>query len=120
VGHGSPRILAVFLGRAALLALLGAITGFAAGTIFILYAGPGMFGGGVGFTLSPGSGALGGAAAGTVRSSPGMFGAAAGALRPDVFTLAWVILGAPCIAVLASLPPALLAMSQDPAVTLRG
>ena len=120
VGHGSPRILAVFLGRAALLAALGAITGFAAGTIFVLYAGPGMFGEGAAFTLSPGSGALGDAAAGTIRSSPGMFGAAAGALRPDVFTLAWVILGAPCIAVLASLPPALLAMSQDPAVTLRG
>jgi ABC-type lipoprotein release transport system permease subunit len=135
VGHGSPRILAVFLGRAALLALVGAITGIVAGTIFVLYAGPGMFGEGAAFTLSPGSGALGHAAAGTIRSSPAMFeaaaadtirsspaifGAAAGALRPDLFTLAWVILGAPCIAVLASLPPALLAMNQDPAVTLRG
>jgi hypothetical protein len=120
VGHGSPRILAVFLGRAALLAALGAITGFAAGTIFVLYAGPGMFGEGAAFTLSPGSGALGDAAAGAIRSSPAMFGAAAGALRPDLFTLAWVILGAPCVAVLASLPPALLAMNQDPAVTLRG
>ena len=143
VGHGSPRILAVFLGRAALLALVGAIAGFAAGTIFVLYAGPGMFlyagpgmfGQGAAFTLSPGSRALGdaaadtirsspamfgAAAADTIRSSPAMFGAAAGALRPDLFTLAWVILGAPCIAVLASLPPALLAMNQDPAVTLRG
>jgi len=150
VGHGSPRILAVFLGRAALLALVGAITGIVAGTIFVLYAGPGMFGQGAAFTLSPGSGALGDAAAGTIRSSPAIFGAAAadtirsspaifgaaaadtirsspatfgaaaGALRPDLFTLAWVILGAPCIAVLASLPPALLAMNQDPAVTLRG
>ena len=128
VGLGSPRILAVFLGRAALLALVGAIAGFVAGTIFVLYAGPGMFlyagpgmfGQGAAFTLSPGSRALGDAAADTIRSSPAMFGAAGGALRPDLFTLAWVILGAPCIAVLASLPPALLAMNQDPAVTLRG
>ena len=120
VGLGSPRILAVFLGRAALLAALGAIAGFAAGTIFVLYAGPGMFGQGAAFTLSPGSRALGDAAADTIRSSPAMFGAAGGALRPDLFTLAWVILGAPCVAVLASLPPALLAMNQDPAVTLRG
>ncbi len=89
LGHGPWRVLGLFLGRAALLGLAGAVVGCAAGT----WAG--------------------------LHHGARLYPVTAAALVPDValmLRLAWMT---PLFAALASLVPAALAAGQDPAETLR-
>jgi len=89
LGHGGGRVATLVLGRALLIGLLGALLGFAAGTALALGLGP------------------------------GIFRVTAAAIRPDYTLLAWSLLAAPGFAALASLVPAMIAVLQDPAVSLR-
>jgi putative ABC transport system permease protein len=89
LGHGSGRVAALFLGRAVLIGLLGALIGFAAGTFLALEFGP------------------------------DIFRVTAKAIKPDYTLLLWSLAAAPALAALASLVPASLAVTQDPAASLR-
>jgi len=89
LGHGSTRVATLFLGRALLIGLLGALIGFAAGTFLALQYGP------------------------------GIFRVTAKAIKPDTTLLLWSLAAAPALAALASLVPASLAVTQDPAASLR-
>jgi len=89
LGHGSGRVAALFLGRAALIGLLGAVLGFAAGTFLALQYGP------------------------------GIFRVTAKTIEPDYALLFWSLAAAPALAALASLVPAIAAVTQDPAASLR-
>ncbi len=89
LGHGSARIAGLLLGRATLLGLIGAALGFGLGTWIALSAGP------------------------------EMFQVTAKSLRADTSLLLWAVLLTPAFAALASLFPTMLAVSQEPARTLR-
>ncbi|MBN8249815.1 MAG: hypothetical protein J0L84_20530 [Verrucomicrobia bacterium] len=89
LGRSSGTIAALFLGRAALLGLVGALVGALVGTGMAL------------------------------RWGPQLFPVTAGALAPDTRLLLWTLLGTPLVAAAAALPPALMAVAQDPAETLR-
>jgi putative ABC transport system permease protein len=89
LGFGSGRVAALFLGRAALIGLLGAAVGFVLGTWLALHFGPGIF------KLTFGK----------VHPAYDLIGVAA--------------VTAPVIAMLASFVPAMAAVTQDPAVSLR-
>lgn len=89
VGLQSRQIITVFLGRAVLIGLLGGLMGY--GTGFAI----GLFSGGI-----------------TVETD-----AFAGSFRADLLVLA--IAATPLLAALASMPPSLLAVRQDPAFVLR-
>ncbi len=90
LGLRSRQVMAVFLARALLVGLAGAVLGYAAGFAV------GLLSGGVGAELHT----------------------AAALFRP--WLLGAVIAAAPMLAALASLPPALIAARQDPAAVLRG
>ncbi len=89
IGKGSSTILALFLGKAVLLGLLGAAVGFAAGSL-------------LGLELA--KAALG-------------IGTDQFAMRYDILLAA--MLGAPLLSAVASYLPTLSALRQDPAVVLR-
>jgi putative ABC transport system permease protein len=89
LGHGSGRIAALFLGKALGVGLAGAAVGFAAGTLLAEVFGPDVF-------------------VVTARS-----------IEPDFSLLGWALGMAPLFAALSSLIPAMLAVTQDPAETLR-
>ncbi len=89
LGFGSGHIAALFLGRAVLMGLLGALAGFFVGTAVAMHYGPEMFK----LTFS--------------------------AVRPPYDLLIPTLLVAPLIAALAAMLPAVIAISQDPAVVLR-
>lgn len=89
LGHGSAKIAALFLGRAALAGAAGALAGFLAGTWL------------------------------AVAYGPRVFPATGGAIRPDFSLLLWSVLVAPAFAMVAALLPAVAAVAQDPAVALR-
>ncbi len=89
VGIDSMRIAALFLGKAALVGIVGAVAGFAAGTALALQFGPRLFpltGRGIG---------------------------------PELSLLIWALIGAPLLCVIASYLPAVQAILQDPAEVLR-
>lgn len=88
LGFGSSYIAALFLGRAALIGLLGAVVGFAVGTTLALHVGPEMFK----LTFSK--------------------------VRPAYDLLIPLVFVTPLVATLASFLPAMIAVTQDPAVTL--
>ncbi len=89
LGYGTPQIAALFLGKAVLLGLIGAGLGFLAGTQWSLHYGPDVF------KL-------------TVKN-----------LKPMYSLLYWAFLLAPLFAAVSSFIPAMLAVAQDPAETLR-
>lgn len=89
LGHGSPRLAGLLLGKAGLLGVLGAVAGYGVGTWIALSAGPEIF-------------------QVTARS-----------LRAEPMLLLWALLLTPAFAALASLLPTMLAVAQEPAKTLR-
>jgi putative ABC transport system permease protein len=89
LGHGSPRIAGLLLGKAVLLGVIGALAGYGVGT---------------GIALSVG---------------PEIFQVTARSLRAEPVLLLWALLLAPAFAALASLLPTMLAVAQEPAKTLR-
>lgn len=89
LGHGSERIAGLFLGKAAFLGLIGAVAGFGLGTWIALAAGPSLFQ----------------VTAKSLQADPSLFWR----------VLAWT----PLVAAMASLPPTMKALSDDPALSLR-
>ena len=89
LGFDGGRIAALFLGRAAVVGLAGGAIGFAGGTLMALHVGPELF-------------------QVTARS-----------IRPDYSLLAWALAAAPAFAAVAAFVPATMAVTQDPAETLR-
>jgi ABC-type lipoprotein release transport system permease subunit len=90
LGYGSGKVTALFLGKAAIVGLLGAAVGFLAGTYLALHFGPEIFK----------------ITAKTV-------------IRPQLSLLAWSLIGAPLFAAVSSFIPAMTAVAYDPAVALR-
>ncbi len=89
LGHSSSRIAALFLGKAVLLGLSGALAGFGLGTWIAL------------------------------REGPDLFQVTAKSLRTDPTLLLWAIVLTPAFAALATLLPTLRAVAQEPAEALR-
>jgi ABC-type antimicrobial peptide transport system permease subunit len=89
LGKGSASVAALFLGKALLLGVVGAVCGFALGT-----------------------GLLFGWGNEVLQISPKL-------ISWDLNNLKWALLLAPVFAALASFIPAMLAVTQDPADTLR-
>lgn len=89
LGHGSGAVAALFMGKAVLLGLGGALIGFALGT---------------GLALSAGA---------------DIFEITAKNIKPMYGLLGWSIVIAPVFAALSSFIPAMIAVTQDPADTLR-
>lgn len=89
LGHGSGRIGLLFLGKAVIIGILGAAAGYAAGTALALWFGPEVFK----------------VTAKGIKPLPGLLG--------------FAVIAAPAFAAFSSLIPAMLAMIQDPAATLR-
>ena len=89
LGFGTGRIASLFLGRAVLLGLIGAVIGFAVGTGLALEFGP------------------------------QIFKVTAKKIVPLLSLLGWTAVASPVLCALASYLPAILAITQDPAVILR-
>jgi len=89
LGKGGGNVAVLFLGKAILLGFVGAITGFALGTVLL-------FGWGQEF----------------LRISPKL-------ISWDFNNLKWALLLAPAFAALATFIPAMLAVTRDPADTMR-
>ncbi len=89
LGYRSGPITLLFLGKAVLMGLLGAIVGFFVGTGLALNFGP------------------------------GIFKITAKAIRPEYVWLLWPLIFAPVFAAISSFIPAMIAVAYDPAVTLR-
>jgi len=90
LGYGSGKITALFLGKAVIIGLLGAIIGFLIGTALALNFGPDVFK----------------ITAKTV-------------IKPESSMLIWSLIAAPIFAAVSSFIPAMIAVTYDPAVTLR-
>ena len=89
LGYGSSRIATLILGRAMLVGLLGAVVGYGLGTWLALQYGPGIFQ----------------VTGGSIRATPWLLGVA--------------VVVTPLFTAVASAIPAVAAVAQDPAVTLR-
>lgn len=89
LGWGSARIASLVLGRAAALGFAGALLGFATGTALGLHFGP------------------------------SIYPVTANAFAADTTLLAWALALTPAFAALAAFLPAMIAVAQDPADTLR-
>lgn len=89
LGFGSGRIAGLFLGKAAVLGVFGALAGYAAGSALALKYGPRIFQ----------------VTAQSIAAQPALLG--------------WALVGAPVFAAIAMFIPTVLAVTQDPAVTLR-
>jgi ABC-type lipoprotein release transport system permease subunit len=90
LGYDTARVMLLFLGKAALVGLLGAVVGFLVGTGLGLHFGPGVF------ELT-----------------------AKAMLRPESSLLIRACSLAPLFAMVASLVPTVVAVTYDPATTLR-
>lgn len=90
LGYGSVRITLLFLGKAIIIGLLGAIIGYILGTVLALNFGPDIF-------------------KITAKTM----------IRPDMFLLLYSLVFAPVFAAVSSFIPAMIAVTYDPAVTLR-
>ena len=90
LGYGGGRIASLFLGKAVLFGIIGAAIGFALGTILSLIYGP------------------------------GIFKVTANTIMPLYGLLGWSVILAVAFAMLSAFIPALVAVTQDPAQTLRG
>ena len=89
LGYGSAKITLLFLGKSVVIGLFGAGLGFLVGTAIALNA------------------------------APDMFRITAKAIKPEYVLLAWSLIAAPVFAAVSSFIPAMFAVIQDPAVTLR-
>jgi putative ABC transport system permease protein len=89
IGYGSVRVVTLLMGKAVITGILGAGIGFAVGTAIALQFGPEIF---------------------TITAK---------AIKPDYSLLTWSIVAAPAFAAVSSFIPAMIAISQDPADTLR-
>jgi len=89
LGYGSARVASLFLGKAVIVGALGAGLGFAIGTALAL------------------------------KFGPGVFEVTAKMIKPAFGLLYWLLPVSPAFAALASLIPTMVAVTQDPAVTLR-
>lgn len=89
LGFRSGRIAALFLGRAVVLGLVGAAVGFVVGTALAL------------------------------RFGPQIFRLTSAKITPMVSLLGWSLVGAAALCAVASYLPTIVAVTQDPAVTLR-
>jgi len=89
VGYGTGKIAWLFLGRALLLGFIGAVLGFIIGTLFSLIYGP------------------------------DVFIVTAQSIKPIYSLLLWSVIVSPLFAALASFIPTMIAISTDPALTLR-
>lgn len=89
LGHGSAKITLLLLGKSVIIGLLGAIAGFLIGTTLALTFGPDIF---------------------KITSV---------AIKPQLSLLAWSLFAAPAFAAFASLIPVTVAVTRDPADTLR-
>jgi ABC-type lipoprotein release transport system permease subunit len=89
LGYGSGRITLLFLGKAVIIGLLGAAVGFFTGTALALNFGP------------------------------GIFELTAKAIKPEYVWLVWSLIVAPVFTAVSSFIPAMIAVTYDPAVTLR-
>lgn len=89
LGYGSSKITLLFLGKALIIGLIGAAIGFAAGTAL------------------------------ASKFGPDIFKITAKAIKPAYDLLVWSILVAPIFAAISSFIPTMIAVTQDPAVTLR-
>jgi ABC-type lipoprotein release transport system permease subunit len=90
LGYDSGKVIAMFLGKAAIIGLVGAILGFAIGTALALNFGPDIFKITAGTTIKP---------------------------ELPLFILS--LISAPLFAAVSSFIPAMIAVTYDPAVTLR-
>jgi ABC-type lipoprotein release transport system permease subunit len=88
VGHGSGRIALLFLGKALVIGVIGALIGFAAGTALAMIYGP------------------------------GIFKVTAKFLKPSYDLLLSSVIAAPAFAAISSFIPAMLAVTHDAAATL--
>lgn len=89
LGYGTGKIAMLFLGKAILLGLLGAVLGF-----------------GIGTTLA-------------LSISPDIFKVTASLIKPIYGLLGWSLVAAPAFAAVSSFIPAMIAITQEPAQTLR-
>ncbi len=89
LGYDSGRITLLFLGKAVIIGLLGAAAGFFIGTAMALNFGP------------------------------GIFKVTAKAIKPEYVWFAWSLIVAPVFSAVSSFIPAMIAITYDPAVTLR-
>ncbi len=89
LGYGADKIAYLFLGRAILLGIIGAVFGFIIGTAFSLLYGPDIF-------------------IVTAKS-----------IKPIYRLLIWSIIAAPLFATVSSFIPTMIAISTDPALILR-
>ncbi len=89
LGYTSGKIAGLFLGRAVVIGVIGAVIGFAVGTAIALVYGP------------------------------KIFKVMAHTIEPIYILLLWSIIVAPAFAAISSFIPAMIAVTQDPAVTLR-
>lgn len=89
IGYGAGKIAAIFIGKAVLSGIAGAILGFGIGSALSLIYGP------------------------------DIFKVTAKMVKPVYELLGWSILSAPIFAAVASFIPAMIAITQDPAQTLR-
>ena len=89
IGHSGVRIFALFIWKALMIGLLGAIIGYATGTILAL------------------------------KFGTGIFKITADSLKPIYSLLIWSIIAAPVFSAFAAFLPTLSAIMKDPAITLR-
>ena len=90
LGYGSEKITAMFLGKAAIIGLAGAIVGFIIGTALALSFGPDIF-------------------KITAKTT----------IKPEVTLFIWSVIAAPLFAAVSCFIPTMFATTSDPAVTLR-
>ncbi len=89
LGYGSSKIGALFLGKAVLIGLIGAVFGFGIGTGLAL------------------------------KFGPVIFKVTASMITPQIKLLYWAIIVSPTVCALSVFIPSMIAVAQDPAITLR-
>jgi putative ABC transport system permease protein len=89
LGYGSGKITLLFLGKALVIGVIGAAVGFSIGTGLAL------------------------------KFGPDIFSVTAKMIKPVYGVFGWLLIAAPVFAAVSSFIPAMIAVTQDPAVTLR-
>jgi putative ABC transport system permease protein len=89
LGYGSSKIGTLFLGKAVLIGLTGAVVGFGVGTGLAL------------------------------KFGPAIFKVTASMITPQIQLLYWAVIVSPAVCALSVFIPSMIAVSQDPAITLR-
>lgn len=89
LGYGSGKIASLFLGKALIIGLVGAVVGFAIGTFLAMSFGP------------------------------DIFKITAKAIKPAYNLLVWSLIASPFFTILSSFIPSMTAITQDPSSTLR-